>query len=99
MKTDDQFCLLGKLKMLKPFKFRQYGKWTGGFQQHGIFEIIGKKGDHRFPDSPQCTIRRIATCRPDCELGETHTFPEDYLSKYTVPTNLDAFQEEPTPNP
>ena len=96
---DEPFCLLGKLKMLKPFKFVRHGKWSDGFEQHGIFEIIGKRGRVERPDDPQCDIRRIATCRFNCPLDERKTFPESYLTEYTVPTSLDAFKEEPDLDP
>ena len=64
MKTTP-FRLMGKLKMLKPFKFKKPGScWSDGFRQHGIFEIISKEASTT--EDPICTVRRIGTMRPDC---------------------------------
>lgn len=32
--------LMGKLKMLKPFKFKEYGEWSDGFVQHGYLAEV-----------------------------------------------------------
>ena len=85
--------LMGKLKLHKPFRWKDpNATWSSGFCQHGIFEIIGKEGDPKFPESPKCTIRRIATCRKDCEIGEIATYHESILQEYTEPTTLECFR-------
>ena len=63
--------------MLAPFAFRAKGQWTDGFRQHGIFEIFETWGMDTA--SPSASIRRIATARPDCPLGEVRRFPVVFL--------------------
>ena len=72
----------GTLKCFKPLRFTN-ANWTrsDGFKRHGIFEIIGK---HRNKQGTWiCTIRRIASARPDCAINEQWNFSEPYLESET----------------
>lgn len=81
---------LGTMKMLKPMRFKNPGAhWSDGFRQHGIFEVMAKR---RGEDGKwRCTIRRIATFRPDCPLGEEHEFREEWLEHVMTTTDLLSF--------
>lgn len=69
----------GVLKPFKPMRFHNATLYSNtGFRRHGIWEITGKR--RKKPrDAWYCTIRRIATARSDCPIGQEYEFHEDYL--------------------
>ena len=95
----DQRCSLcqvdfGVLKPFKPMRFHNPDWYSSdGFRRHGIWEVVGKRRNKPL-DAWYCTIRRIATARADCRIGEEFEFHEDYLveSMYYDPDALAVFR-------
>ncbi len=84
---------LGILKPFKPMRFHDVKLLSiFGFCRHGIWEVTGKR---RKPPTNKwyCTIRRIATARSTCPIGEEFEFYEEWLveSMYYDPSALDVF--------
>ncbi len=75
--------------MLKPFAFRSKGKWSDGFDQHGVFEIV--EVHDMDSDRPWALIRRVATARADCPIDETHKFWLSYLAEFVERVEWSTF--------
>ena len=56
------------IPVMKPFAFRVKGYRSDGMDRHGVWEIIGC--DAIGGDNERLKVRRIATARLDCPLGE-----------------------------
>lgn len=56
------------IPVMKPFAFRVKGYRNDGMDRHGVWEIIGCDGIGG--DNERLKVRRIATARQDCPLGE-----------------------------
>lgn len=79
------------IPMLKPFCFTNPGKWSDGFNEHGIFEIVGL--DELTGRVPKATIRRIASFKADCPIGEVVKVPTHRIKSRAVRTSLKCFSE------
>lgn len=51
-----------------PFAFKVKGYRSDGMDRHGVWEIVGCEG--MGGDNEKLKIRRVATARADCPLGE-----------------------------
>lgn len=56
------------IPMMHPFAFRSKHLRSDGFNQHGVWEIVGR--EEIGTDRERLTIRRIATAKADCPLDE-----------------------------
>jgi len=79
------------IQLLHPFCFTNPGKWSDGFNEHGIFEIVGL--DELSGRVPKATIRRIASFKADCMIGEVAKTPTHRIKSRAVRTSLHSFSE------
>lgn len=70
--------------MLTPFVFINPGKWSDGFNEHGIFEIMQIDGN-------KLTIRRVATARADCAINETRVLWRTMLDDQVKRVGWESF--------
>lgn len=79
------------IPLLQPFCFTNPGKWSDGFNEHGIFEIVGL--DELTGRAPKATVRRIASFKIDCVIGEVVKIPTHRIKSRAVRTSLQSFSE------
>lgn len=75
--------------MFKPFAFKNKWKSSDGSSYHGIFEITEIK--ELDTSDPKCTIQRIATANPKCELYETFVLRASFLAEYAKQVTWESF--------
>ena len=77
------------IPVLRPFAFRVKGFRSDGMDRHGVWEIIGCDGAGT--DHEVLKIRRIATARHDCPLGEIFEVQSGVIREDAQRVNWDTF--------